>query len=173
MPGERGTPDSTTGDILDLIPALRLLARSFMQDSDEADDLVQETLVRALANLSGFRPGTNLRAWLFTIMRNAFLTHAPRRAREAPAERHCASVVPSNPPVHDVQITCARLMEAIRRVPMPYREALILVFLMEESYEAAATISKCPLGTIKSRVSRARAMIMADLRAETATELID
>lgn len=159
----RNQEPSATQELLDLIPTLRLLARGFLRHSDGADDLVQETLLRALAHIGSYQPGTNMRAWLFTIMRNAYLSRARRSTREIAAGGDCAAAEPVCQPVHDLRIGCAELLEAVRRLPMPYREALILVFLMEESYDEAARICGCPVGTIKSRISRARAMLLAEL----------
>ena len=165
----QGVGGNTTDEILELIPSLRLLARSFVHESDAADDLVQDTLVKALAGISGFTPGTDLRAWLFTIMRNSLRSDL-RRIRRAQAGEPDAETVCQ--PAHDLSICRAQLLAAIRRLPDPYREALVVVFLMEKSHDEAARLCGCPVGTIKSRVSRARAMIMADLGATSVAEMI-
>lgn len=165
----QGVGGNTTDEILELIPSLRLLARSFVHESDAADDLVQDTLVKALAGISGFTPGTDLRAWLFTIMRNSLRSDL-RRIRRAQAGEPDAETVCQ--PAHDLSIGRAQLLAAIRRLPDPYREALVVVFLMEKSHDEAARLCGCPVGTIKSRVSRARAMIMADLGATSVAEMI-
>ena len=168
MLGEGG--GNTTSEILGMLPSLRLLARTFVRDTDAADDLLQETLVKALAGISGFTPGTDLWAWLFTIMRNTYRSNLRRDGNRTVPELDLAEAICR--PAHDIGIGYAQILAAIWRMPAPYREALILVFLMEESYEAAARICRCPVGTIKSRVSRARATLMADLGAHSLAEMV-
>jgi RNA polymerase sigma-70 factor (ECF subfamily) len=162
----------TSDDLIDMIPALRVYARSLMRGGNEVDDLVQETLLKALANVGRFEPGTNLRAWLFTIMRNSFLTGIVKSKRERVGGEGCVSGNVICFPRHDSQIAHNRMMEAISRLPGPFREALILVFLMGDSYQDVATICGCAIGTVKSRVSRARQMIMRDLGATKASDMI-
>ncbi|MDR5653546.1 sigma-70 family RNA polymerase sigma factor [Ruixingdingia sedimenti] len=171
MSNHQDAPD-TTRDILDLIPTLRLMARGLVRGGDGADDLVQETLLRALAHVGGFTPGTDLRAWLFTIMRNVFRAQGRRRASEWRGRTEGPPPAAVFLPVHDDRIICARLMQAIGHLPMPYREALVLVALMDQSYADAARVCNCPIGTIKSRISRARAMILAEMGAASFAELM-
>ncbi len=159
-------------DMTTLIPSLRAYARSLLPGSAEADDLVQETLLKGIANIDKFEPGTNLRRWLFTIMRNTFLTNVHKRKRESPGLADCASAVPVSYPVHDAHIAGQSLMRVIEQLPMQYREIIALVYLTGESYEDTARILNCPIGTIKSRVSRARHLIMAHLQAESVGDLI-
>ena len=159
-------------ELVALIPGLRLYARNLLRGGSEVDDLVQETLVKALANLDGFRQGTNLRAWLFTIMRNSFLTRIARSAREPVGEEDCVSGKVITLPRHDAQIMGNQVMAAIDRLPPHYREALILVFLTGESYQEVARICGCALGTVKSRINWARHMIMEDLGATQLADLI-
>lgn len=168
----RANDRSTSDDLIDLIPALRIYARNLLRRSDEVDDLVQETLMKALANIDSFRPGTNLRAWLFTIMRNSFLTSVTKQARERVGAADCVSSKVICLPAHDIKIAGSRVLQAIDRLPVQYREALVLVFLVGESYEEVATICGCPIGTVKSRISRARQMIMEDLGASSVNDLI-
>ena len=168
-----GGDGNTTGEIIEMLPALRLLARSFVGDPDAADDLLQETLLKALAGISGFTPGTDLWAWLFTIMRNTYRSDLRRDGSGAAADTLEESLADASyQPAHDMGIGYAQILAATSRLPQPYREALILVFLMEESYDAAARICRCPVGTIKSRVSRARATLMADLGAHSLAEMV-
>lgn len=155
----RENPD----EVLKHVPALRAYARSLTNQHDDADDLVQTTLMKAISNIAKFQPGTNLRAWLFTIMRNTFLTDLRKRARERPAVMDCASSLPVSDPVHDEHIMGQRLMQAISRLPHHYREILLLVVVIGESYEEAARICDCAIGTVKSRVNRARRMLIEDL----------
>ncbi|WP_283179556.1 sigma-70 family RNA polymerase sigma factor [Gemmobacter sp. 24YEA27] len=159
-------------NVVEMIPFLRIYARNLTRGGPEADDLVQETLVKALANIDRFQPGTNLRAWLFTIMRNSFLTGIMKRNREPVGGQDCVSGQVISFPVHDANIACNRVMQAIRRLPSQYREALVLVFLVGESYQDVARICDCAIGTVKSRISRGRQMLMDDLQMTELRDLI-
>lgn len=150
-------------DVVVMIPALRAYARALIRQSDEADDLVQETLVKAIANVDRFQVGTNLRAWLFTIMRNSFYTTIRKRVRESPAESDCASTQAVTQPNTTSYIEGKRIMAAIAQLPEHHREILVLVVVLGESYEDAAVICNCAVGTIKSRVNRARRMIIEQI----------
>jgi RNA polymerase sigma-70 factor, ECF subfamily len=152
-----------TDQILDHIPALRAYARGLTRQSNDADDLLQETLAKAIANISKFQPGTNMRAWMFTIMRNSFLTDVRKRTREHPGAEDCVSILPVTYPSHEAYITGQRLFQAIARLPPHYRDILHSVVVIGESYEATALKAGCALGTVKSRVNRARRMVMEDL----------
>ncbi|PZR01028.1 MAG: RNA polymerase subunit sigma [Cereibacter sphaeroides] len=143
-----------------MIPRLRAYARALTRDVTDADDLVQETLMKALANIDSFQRGTMLRAWLFTIMRNTFYTNATRRARERPGAEDCVSGTLTVMPEHDRYIQGRRLMEEIARLPEHYREMLVLVVMLGETYEDAAALCGVAVGTVKSRVNRARHMII-------------
>jgi RNA polymerase sigma factor (sigma-70 family) len=158
-------PDSTdfSGNVVNLIPKLRAYARALTRDQTEADDLVQETLTKALRYHDRFEAGTQLKAWLFTIMRNTFYTAARKRTRESPGAGDCVSSSVTVEPDHDHIIAHKELVAAIRRLPAQYREMLVLVVVLGESYEAAAKICNCAIGTVKSRVNRARNMVVKDL----------
>jgi len=147
-------------EIIALIPALRVFARSLCRDRVEADDLVQETLLRAIENIGRFQPGTNLRAWLFTILRNRFYTGWAKRARERTGDADCVSSIPAV--ATEGQFWHLRMQEmeaALHDLPRPYRETIILVAVLGESYLQAAEILGCDIGTVKSRMSRARAAL--------------
>lgn len=150
---DAGGPDN----IETYIAALRVYARSLCRNDADADDLLQETLLRALANIQSYRTGTNMRAWLFTVMRNRFYTNVARQARERPGPAGCVS---SEPVAADnAQMWNLRrreLEQALADLPIHYREAIILVGALGESYKSAAQILDCDIGTIKSRVNRAR-----------------
>lgn len=150
-------------DVLDLIPALRAYARALCKNAADADDLVQDTLVKALANIDKFEEGSRLRAWLFTIMRNTFFTSVKIRAREATGGEDCVSAAPISQPTQEWYVRGQELMAAVDRLPPHYREMIILVVMLGESYEAAARICGCAIGTVKSRVNRARQMVIEDL----------
>ena len=139
------------------MPSLRAFAISLCGNVDRADDLVQETLLRALANIDSFQPGTNMSAWLFTILRNLFRSEYRKRRREVEdAEGRYAETLKSQP-----EQTRPGRVRGIPRgarasCPPDQREALILVGASGFSYEEAAEICGCAVGTIKSRVNRAR-----------------
>ncbi len=146
-------------DLLATIPRLRALAISLCGDRTRADDLVQETLVRAWARLTSFQPGSNMTAWLYTILRNEFYTDYRKRRREIPdVDGQWAAKLTSRPS-QDSHIQFLDFRDAFMRLPPDHREALILVGASGLSYEDAAVICGCAVGTIKSRVSRARARL--------------
>lgn len=163
---------AASDELIEMIPTLRIYARNLMRGGDEVDDLVQETLMKAIANAARFEPGTNLRAWLFTIMRNSFLTRVHKRAREPVGRADCVSGNVICFPRHDAQIAGNRVIQAIDRLPSQYREALVLVFVVGESYQDVARICDCAIGTVKSRVSRGRQMLMEDLGVTRVSDLI-
>jgi RNA polymerase sigma-70 factor (ECF subfamily) len=147
-------------DLLALAPAMRAFAWSISHDAAEADDLVQETLLKAWRGRDRFQQGTNLRAWLFTILRNTYYTGLARRRREvADVDGQWAAglVSPAN---QDWTVSVEELRQAMLRLPPTYREALILVGGAGMTYEEAAEICGCAVGTIKSRVNRARERLL-------------
>jgi RNA polymerase sigma-70 factor, ECF subfamily len=135
---------------------LRAFAVSLCGDKERADDLVQETLFKAWNHLDSFKEGTNLKAWLFTILRNTYFSERRKRKREVEdADGSYAANLSTHPEQHghmDMQDFRAVLV----RLPDDQREALILVGAAGFSYEEAAEICNCAVGTIKSRVNRAR-----------------
>lgn len=155
-------------DVVALVPALRAFAWSLSHNSADADDLVQDTLIKAWTNRSKFEPGTNLRAWLFTILRNTYYTAVVRRRREIADEdgKHAATL--SSAPTQDWSIAMRSLQAALQRLPAEHREALVLVGAAGLTYEEAAEICGCALGTIKSRVNRARARLLRIMDADDA-----
>ena len=152
-----------TDDVIDLLPRLRGYARALTRDWSDADDLVQETLTKALHYHERFAEGTQMKAWLFTIMRNTHFTAVKKYTREQPAAMDCVSGAVAIQPDHDMVIAHKETLSAIERLPVPYREMLTLVVMLGESYEDAAALCNCPVGTVKSRVNRARRMVMAEL----------
>ncbi|WP_244410954.1 sigma-70 family RNA polymerase sigma factor [Nitrospirillum viridazoti] len=143
-------------EVLRLLPALRAFARSLTSNAADTDDLVQDCVVRAWSHADQFTPGTNLRAWLFTILRNRHYSIAKRRQREVadPDGFHTGRMMME--PAQEWGITGRELKVALAALPEDQREALILVGGAGVSYEEAAEICGCALGTIKSRVNRAR-----------------
>ncbi len=146
-------------EITRLLPDLRAFARFLARDPTAADDLVQETVLKALAALEQFRPGTNLKAWLFTIQRNAFFEVARRRKREDRLLRERGHDPEAEAPRQVSQSELADLQRLLFALPPLMREALVLVGAQELSHEEAAGICGVPVGTMKARVSRARAML--------------
>jgi RNA polymerase sigma-70 factor (ECF subfamily) len=148
--------ESVRQDILAAVPGLRAFAISLCGNVDRADDLVQEALLRALANIHSFQPGTNMSAWLFTILRNHFRSEYRKRRREVEdTDGHYAESLTSHPEQHG-QLELSEFRGALAKLPEEQREALILVGASGFSYEEAANICGCAVGTIKSRVNRAR-----------------
>jgi RNA polymerase sigma-70 factor (ECF subfamily) len=159
-------------EVVGLIPALRAFAWSLSHNGSDADDLVQDTLIKAWTNRDKFEPGTNLRAWLFTILRNTYYTHVLRRRREIRDETGEYAGALKSPPTHDWSLAMRALQVALQLLPDEPREALILVGAAGLSYEEAAEICGCALGTIKSRVNRARARLLKIMDAEDATDVM-
>ena len=139
-----------------LLPSLRGFARLLVRDRTMADDVVQDTLVRALAALHQFEPGTNLKAWLFTILRNQFYEQVRRRKREEAALDARFASEEGADPQQLAQAQLHELQQLIWRLPPLLREALVLVGAQEMSHEEAAAICQVPVGTMKARLSRAR-----------------
>ena len=149
--------------LLELIPFLRAFARSLCGNPDMADDLAQETLVKAWQSRRMFAAGTNLKAWLFTILRNQFYSDRRRAWRQAAWDQDAAERIPG---VSSEQLAAAELSDtarALRALSDEQREALILVGAGGFSYEAAAAICNCAVGTVKSRVARARKSLLTAL----------
>ena len=144
------------------IPYLRRYAAVLCRDRDRADDLVQECLLRAIDNIQQFQPGTNLRAWLFTILRNAYLNHCRRDQRYQissldDSEDGWDSPTPSSQA--DV-VALKELERCLMLIPAAQREALLLIVVEGMTYEEAAVVMNVPVGTIRSRISRARRALM-------------
>jgi RNA polymerase sigma-70 factor (ECF subfamily) len=144
-------------ELVKWIPNLRAFALSLTQSAQHSDDLVQDTLVKALANLDKFEIGTNLRAWLFTILRNSFYNEIRHRKYH-----QTATLDEIDPGAIDLRATQEKYVEfqdvlkGLSRLVPEQREAIILIAAEGLSYEEAAAICKCPVGTVKSRLSRAR-----------------
>ncbi len=138
------------------IGSLRAFAVSLCGDKERADDLVQETLFKAWNHLESFKEGTNLKAWLFTILRNTYFSERRKRRREVEdADGAYAARLATHPTQHG-HMDMQDFRAALTQLPDDQREALILVGAAGFSYEEAAEISSCAVGTIKSRVNRAR-----------------
>jgi RNA polymerase sigma-70 factor (ECF subfamily) len=145
--------------ILAILPRLRAFAISLCGKVDRADDLVQETVVRAFTNFSSFEPGTNLQAWLFTILRNQFRSDYRKRRREVEDVDGYYSNQAATRPEQHARMEFEEFRQALTKLPPEQREALLLIGASGFSYEEGAQICGCAVGTIKSRVNRARARL--------------
>jgi RNA polymerase sigma-70 factor (ECF subfamily) len=136
--------------------SLRAFAISLCGDRERADDLVQETLFKAWSHFDSFQEGTNLKAWLFTILRNTYFSERRKRKREVEdADGKYADRLVA-PPAQHGHMDMQDFLKALSSLPDDQREALVLIGAAGFSYEEAAEISGCAVGTIKSRVNRAR-----------------
>lgn len=150
-------------DLIRALPALRTFALSLAGDVTRADDLVQETFAKAWAKWHYFTPGTNFTAWLFTILRNQFYSEARKRKREVEdAEGAQAGKLETRADQEDA-ITLKVVWERIGGLPEGQRQALLLVGAEGRTYEEAAALLGCQVGTVKSRVNRARALLVEQL----------
>ncbi len=157
--------------MLAAVPGLRAFAISLCGKMDRADDLVQETLVRALSNIDSFEPGTNMSAWLFTILRNLFRSEYRKRRREVEDGEGRLAETLKSPPDQQSHMEFEEFRTALAKLPQDQREALILVGASGFSYEEAAQICGSAVGTIKSRVNRARTRLAEILSIEHAGDL--
>jgi RNA polymerase sigma-70 factor (ECF subfamily) len=168
-------PDAAAfkSNLLALVPFLRAFARSLSGRVEGADDLAQEALVKAWQSRASFVPGPNLKAWLFTILRNQFYSDRRRSWRQLPWDADAAERIPGS---SDAQAWAAELSDvarALKSLPIEQREALVLVGAGGFAYDEAANISSCAVGTVKSRVARARKALIAILDGDQALPLSD
>lgn len=154
--GVTAEPTTFKREMLATLPSLRAFAVSLTGKHDKADDLVQDTVMKAWAKQSSFEMGTNIKAWLFTILRNEFYSQMRKRGREV---QDSDGVFTERLSVHPSQYGSMDLEDfktALAKLPDDQREAIILIGASGFSYEEAAAICECAVGTMKSRVSRAR-----------------
>ncbi len=143
--------------LLDVIPHLRAFARSLTRNRDRADDLTHDAVVRALAAIDQFTPGTNFKAWMFTILRNLYYNECRKRWIKSTPIDEMAGDEPSIGPTQEANLEFNDFRRAFWQLNADQREVLILVGASGFSYEEAAEVCNCRVGTVKSRVSRARA----------------
>jgi RNA polymerase sigma-70 factor (ECF subfamily) len=139
------------------IPRLRRYARALVRDVNRADDLVQDTLVRALAKQHLWQAGTNLRAWLFTLMHNQHINNIRQYSRDSATidvEEISSTLVATTDPTASCQLR--EVERALARLPTEQREVILLVALEGVRYDEAAAILNVPIGTIRSRLFRGR-----------------
>src|SRR6187455_282628 len=166
MPPEPAIRDA----LLAAVPSLRAFAISLSGQVDRADDLVQDTLLRALAHIDRFERGTNLNAWLFTILRNLFHSEYRKRRREVEDPDGSYAGRLRVHPEQGARLDFEDFRTALAKLPHDQREALLLVGASGFSYEEAAAICGCAVGTIKSRVNRARTRLAELLHVNSAED---
>lgn len=165
QPSEPQTETDTLSDkefqqaLTDVVPHLRAFARVLCGCRDRADDLVQDALMRAWAARDRFHAGTNFKAWTFTILRNAFYSEARRARFKGEYDEGVAERVLQTKASQDSSVELGDVLRALHMIPDTYREALMLVAVGSHSYEEIAEICGIALGTVKSRICRARAML--------------
>lgn len=148
--------DDFSNQLIAAIPGLRAFGISLTSSGERADDLVQETLLKAWKSHASFEPGSNMRAWLYTILRNEFYTQLRKRKREVEDADGVFAARLSVPAAQESHLDMEDMRTALGQLPPDQREAIILVGASGFSYEEAAEICLVAVGTIKSRVSRAR-----------------
>lgn len=156
-----GEADQFKQQMVALIPQLRSFARGLCGNRELADDLAQEAMIRAWAARESFTPGTNFRAWMFMICRNQFYTTVRRNARVASWDPELAERILVAPATQHAGIELKDVETALQKLPAEQREMLMLIGAGGASYEEAAEIAGCPIGTVKSRLARGRATLSA------------
>ena len=150
--------DAVTSIMVGQIPYLRRYARALTQNAADADDLVQNCLVRAISKMDRFEAGTNLRAWLLAIMHNIFIDgfRKKRRAREVGETEETLSKGLFTPANQFRRVQVTDVESALQQLPVTQRSTLLLIALENLTYEEVARITEVPVGTVRSRLSRAR-----------------
>ena len=143
--------------LLDAVPHVRAFARSLTRNREEADDLTHDAVVRALGAMHQFTPGTNFKAWIFTILRNLYYNGRRRQSSRFSSIDDMPGLEPSVEPSQESALAFNDFRRAFFQLTDVHREVLTLVGAGGLSYEEAAAVCDCRVGTVKSRVSRARA----------------
>ena len=161
--GKSGTDEAFKRELVGLIPHLRAFARTLAGDPASADDLAQDAMMKAWDARASFQMGTNMKAWTFMILRNQFYSEKRRSWRQSQLDQEAAerTLVAVDDP--EAPVALDELRQALKTLPEEQREALILVGAGGFAYEEAAEICGCAVGTVKSRVSRARRALQAAL----------
>ncbi|MEL6646189.1 MAG: RNA polymerase sigma factor [Pseudomonadota bacterium] len=161
------TASDPKAELVDHLPALRAFALSLTRNPSVADDMVQDTFEKAWTKFDKFKPGTNLRAWLFTILRNTYYSSRRRTRREVADPEGAFVGQLSEKPAHDGHLNMMEFRTAFAKLSDEQREALILVGANGFSYEEAAEMCGCPVGTVKSRANRGRRRLAELLEMDT------
>lgn len=159
--------------IIEQLPHLRAFAVLLAHDRSFAEDLVQEAVVRALAHADQFQPGTNFKAWITTILRNSYFNVVRRRSRLAPMSAVSPGDEPTTSGGQEEHLDLRDFERAFKCLPSAQREALLLVGASGFSYEAAAEVAGCAVGTMKSRVARGRTQLGRILDGEATGEIAE
>jgi RNA polymerase sigma-70 factor (ECF subfamily) len=169
---QTGSAPAPEEELTTHLPALRAFAISLTRNISAADDLVQETIVKAWSNLSRFEAGTNMRAWLFTILRNTHFSNRRKRKREVPDSDGMYARRLSVRPEHDGRLAFSEFLVAFDKLSDEHREVLVLVGASGFSYEEAAGMIGVAVGTVKSRANRARARLQELLGVSQGEDLV-
>ena len=163
--GEKGAEEAFKRELVGLIPHLRAFARTLAGDPASADDLAQEAMIKAWDARASYQMGTNMKAWTFMILRNQFYSEKRRSWRQTQLDQEAAerTLVATDDP--EAPVALDELRQGLAMLPAEQREALILVGAGGFAYEEAAAICGCAVGTVKSRVSRARRSLQVILEA--------
>lgn len=169
------SPPDPRDEIVTHLKPMRAFALSLTRDMARADDLVQDTVVKAWTNIDKFTVGTNMRAWLFTILRNTFYSERRKARREVADADGAMTERMAEKPAHDGYLALTDFRRAFEQLPAEQREALILVGAQGFGYEEAAQMCGCAVGTVKSRANRARKRLaeMLDMGEDEAMEMTD
>jgi RNA polymerase sigma-70 factor, ECF subfamily len=155
---QQAPANSFRANLTTMLPRLRIYALSLTRDSDRADDLVQQTVLNSLAGSESFRPGTNFSGWLFQIERNEFISGLRRQRPTVELDDSLANTL-SEPPRQESGIVMREFKKAFRVLPAAQRKVLLMTALEGHSHKRIASHSGVSVGTVKSRVSRARATL--------------
>jgi len=176
MSGGKETARSDPRDeLVNHLPAMRAFAISLTRNGATADDMVQDTLVKAWTNIDKFQPGTNMRAWLFTILRNTYYSSRRKAKREVADVDGIFTDSLAEKPAHDGHLQMGDFRVALGKLKDEQREAILLIGALGFSYEEAAQTCGVAVGTIKSRTNRARKQLaeLMGLREDEAMEMTD
>lgn len=174
VPKHGDPPEKDPRDALpDHLPALRAFAISLTGNVALADDMVQDTIVKAWTHIDSFRPGTNMRAWLFTILRNTFYSHRRKHKREQPDPEGIHAAGLFEKPAHDAKLAMTDFRAAFAKLSDEHREVLLLIGASGFTTQEAAEMIGVAEGTVKSRASRARARLCALLGMAVGEHMLD
>lgn len=162
-------------ELVQHLGAMRAFAMSLTRNSALADDMVQDAVIKAWTNIDKFKPGTNMRAWLFTILRNTYFSYRRKHRREVADVDGAMTEQLASKPVHDGRLQMRDFMVAFNQLKDEHREALVLIGASGLSYAEVADMCGVKVGTVKSRVNRARAQLsgLLGLSDDEAMELTD
>jgi RNA polymerase sigma-70 factor, ECF subfamily len=153
---QKQTADTFERDLIALLPHLRNFSRMLCARQEFSEDIVQETLIKAWRARDRYEPGTNLRAWLFTILRHEFYSYKRRAWRQAPWDEDFGAAIPAAADEQSWAMDLSDCTRALSQLPVGQRDTLLLVGVGGYSYENAASMLEAPIGTLKSRLARGR-----------------